>query len=175
MANDKQPRDDNPNENCLVDMQCPNCGAFAPFTIEVVTTVKVYDSGTDAPEGDMAWDDSASCSCISCGHAATVAEFKGVESTAAPQSARGVIDAIKKHESELERLRDELETMYVKRADLKVGATYTFRDKYDMYQSGKLESLTSPVGPHYVELRVDLGLSSGAVLCAVPGDRLFAE
>lgn len=166
-------RQASPNENCLMDMQCPKCSSYAPFTIEVTTTVKVYDSGTDTPETDVAWDDTAYCTCIACGHGATVAEFKGGPAPHDESSARRVIAAIERHEAELNRLRSDLEKLYVPESALKVGEMYLFRDKYHQYHGGKLENLSSPVGPNYVDLRVDVGLSSGPVLAAVPGNRLF--
>lgn len=74
---------ENPNENCLAGMECPECGNFDVFDIMVKQEryVKVTDDGTDsfAFEGDIEWDGHSACRCVACGHEATVAEFRGEE------------------------------------------------------------------------------------------------
>lgn len=64
----------NPNTNCLDGMQCPACGDFGPFRIEVSAVITVYDSGTSDTETDE-WDDNSRCACVACCHEGTVATF----------------------------------------------------------------------------------------------------
>ena len=66
----------NPNTNCLDGFQCPECLSFGPFEIVVATTAKVTDDCCDV-DGDKEWDDESQCSCLTCGHLATVAVFTG--------------------------------------------------------------------------------------------------
>lgn len=71
--------DDNPNENCLEGMACPECGDFGPFKIlaSQVGMTRVSDEGTDSIEGDVEWEDDSPCECLECGHTAKVGQFKG--------------------------------------------------------------------------------------------------
>lgn len=62
------------NTNCLADMQCPQCRSFEPFNIEVKTSMRVFDNGTD-DHGDTEWDEDSYCECCECGFSGTVADF----------------------------------------------------------------------------------------------------
>jgi hypothetical protein len=53
-----------PNENCLEGMQCPICDSEGPFKIACTTWLTVHDDGTDDPDGDIEWDDSSGCFCL---------------------------------------------------------------------------------------------------------------
>ena len=68
------------NTECLVDMQCPECGSYEPLRIEVRTMIQFTDEGedfyNDKEEGDRYWDDDHVCVCCECGHTATVGAFK---------------------------------------------------------------------------------------------------
>ena len=63
------------NTNCLFGMRCPKCGSLEPFAIEVTTTMRVFDEGTDDQLGDNHWEDDSYCECCACNFAATVAVF----------------------------------------------------------------------------------------------------
>lgn len=67
---------ENPNENCLEGMQCPSCGSFGPFNIEMTVVCMVYDNGTEHPEGDSEWNDESHCLCTQCDHEGAVKEFR---------------------------------------------------------------------------------------------------
>lgn len=71
--------DDNPNENCLAGMRCPECGDFGPFMINVTQSqmTMVTDEGHDEVGGDSEWDDDSVCRCIACGHESKVRQFCG--------------------------------------------------------------------------------------------------
>jgi hypothetical protein len=71
---EKFPHQDEINSNVLTDVACPNCGSRGRFSIECSTTVLCGDDGTE-DDGDHLWEDTSSCSCRSCGHGATVADF----------------------------------------------------------------------------------------------------
>lgn len=81
MARKAKTKQENPNENCLDGMACPRCGAFGPFKIHVTQSgiAEVDDDGTDFVGGDTEWDDDSACHCLSCGHQATVRQFRGVD------------------------------------------------------------------------------------------------
>jgi hypothetical protein len=66
------------NTNCLAGMKCPKCGALEPFDILAITTVMMFDDGTDPdePQGDLEWDDESSCLCLACRHTGKVRDFK---------------------------------------------------------------------------------------------------
>ena len=64
----------NKNTNCLANMECPRCKSTGPFYIEIKTTVLMYDDGS-GDTSDMAWEDSASCSCHNCKFKATAKDF----------------------------------------------------------------------------------------------------
>ena len=70
------------NINCLSEMQCPQCGSFEPFLIEVTTMMKVYDNGTDTDYGDTELEDTSRCHCWKCGFSGTVADFRKPHPTA---------------------------------------------------------------------------------------------
>lgn len=72
-------QEENPNQNCLDGMKCPNCGHFGPFDIYVTSSgyTRVTDDGTDEIEGSVEWEDSSSCRCPECRHEATVGDFLG--------------------------------------------------------------------------------------------------
>ena len=65
----------NPNENCLEGMQCPHCGDYGPFKIEVRCIVTMHDDGTDDYD-DTNWDGDSYCRCMNCGEEATVKAFR---------------------------------------------------------------------------------------------------
>ena len=64
-----------PNTNCLEGMKCPNCESLSPFRIVATATFLVTDDGTDEYAG-VEWDDDDLCTCVMCGDAGTVADFK---------------------------------------------------------------------------------------------------
>jgi hypothetical protein len=66
-----------PNDNCLADMQCPTCGAYAPFWIEVMVVCKVTDEGTDLMDhnDNIDWDPESFCMCDACGMTGIVQTF----------------------------------------------------------------------------------------------------
>jgi hypothetical protein len=63
------------NSNCLAGMQCPKCNSPEPFAIEVTTTFRVYDEGTDDQLGDTHWDEGSYCECCKCVFTGTVKDF----------------------------------------------------------------------------------------------------
>lgn len=64
------------NSNCLHGLRCPQCGSDEPFSIEVRTTVLVWDDGTDTPGGGhIEWDDLSRASC-GCGWHGRVADMQ---------------------------------------------------------------------------------------------------
>jgi len=67
----------NPNENCLADMMCPECGSLGSFWITVPVQVEVSDDGTSVDEipQHYEWDADADCVCRECSHSASVADF----------------------------------------------------------------------------------------------------
>ena len=79
MAKTKQELAENPNENCLEGMRCPECGDFGPFKIFATKSgmVEVSDDGSEDFQGDIEWDDDSACECCGCGHLGTVRKFKG--------------------------------------------------------------------------------------------------
>ena len=78
------------NTNCLAGMKCPKCGALEPFDILAITTVMMFDDGTDPdePQGDLEWDNESSCMCLACRHTGKVRDFKegAPEAKAAPEA-----------------------------------------------------------------------------------------
>lgn len=84
MAKTKQEPAENPNENCLEGMRCPECGSFGPFKILASKSgmVEVSDDGTDDIQGNTEWDDDSTCECCECDHLSTVRKFSG---TPAPE------------------------------------------------------------------------------------------
>jgi len=69
-----------PNTNCLCGMQCPKCKSFEPFAIEITTTVRVFDDGTDDQLSDTHWEDDSYCECGKCTFTGTVKDFAVSES-----------------------------------------------------------------------------------------------
>ena len=67
---------DNPNTNCLIGFQCPECGSFGPFHIEVTTMMLVHDDGSDF-HGDIDYQAESRCTCDDCGTDGTVNDFLG--------------------------------------------------------------------------------------------------
>lgn len=76
MENETKTTDENPNENCLYGMRCPNpkCGSYEPFLIEAITCAKVYDGGAES--SDLEWGEDAYCYCVKCDHEGTVRDFR---------------------------------------------------------------------------------------------------
>lgn len=71
------PMSDSPNTNCLAEFQCPECGSFGPFDLDVTirTTVTMTDMGTDYEGGDTEWDGKSPCRCCECDHEGTAKQF----------------------------------------------------------------------------------------------------
>ena len=63
------------NDNCLLDIQCPNCGSLEPFRILGYAVFLVYDEGT-SEFSDADWDDEASITCVACRHHGKVGDFR---------------------------------------------------------------------------------------------------
>lgn len=61
------------NDNCLLDMGCPECGNRDNFHIDFTGTANVFDDGSD-DEGDHEWEGRSPCRC-DCGHTGTVLGF----------------------------------------------------------------------------------------------------
>lgn len=87
----------NPNTNCLVNMACPKCGSFGGFKIHATCSgeVLVCDDGTDEIRGDIEWTGASICTCIDCGHAATVEAFTDPEALAAQRQAEAQSGLVK--------------------------------------------------------------------------------
>jgi hypothetical protein len=70
----------NENENCLVDICCPECGNRSSFKIQMVAVIELFDNGTECHE-DTEWDGSSYCECADCMHAGKVRNFtfKGLD------------------------------------------------------------------------------------------------
>ena len=54
-----------PNDNCLLNMRCPNCGSLGPFWITVNASALMFDDGAEEytePE----WDKDSYCYCPKC-------------------------------------------------------------------------------------------------------------
>jgi hypothetical protein len=63
------------NQNCLLDIGCPNCGGRSRFRIEARTMFTMTDNGED-DHADLEWGDEASAICEDCGHAGTVGSLR---------------------------------------------------------------------------------------------------
>jgi len=63
------------NVNCLEGFKCPECGVLEPFYIEVITTVTMFDEGSDN-HGDLTWEDDSYCVCSECEYEGKVKDFK---------------------------------------------------------------------------------------------------
>jgi hypothetical protein len=63
------------NTNCLQGMQCPKCKSLEPFAIEIITTFRVVDDGTEDQLGGTEWGDDSYCECCTCVFIGTVADF----------------------------------------------------------------------------------------------------
>ena len=63
------------NSNCLEGIACPQCESEGPFDITATTVATMYDDGCEQTT-DIEWEDTSSCVCRSCKHAATVAAFR---------------------------------------------------------------------------------------------------
>ena len=66
--------DENPNDNCLSDMQCPSCFEHGPFEIVATATALVHDDGTDDSHG-FDYDLNDPCTCNNCRHHGQVMDF----------------------------------------------------------------------------------------------------
>jgi len=62
------------NENCLVDMHCPECESEGPFGISVSSWAIVSDDGIENTL-DSEWDADSPCACRSCGFNALIGNF----------------------------------------------------------------------------------------------------
>lgn len=75
----KKEKKENPNDECLEGMRCPNPDCddpFGPFIIEITTTVEVSDEGVGEQTGDNEWSEESYCQCDECGHTGTVKDFR---------------------------------------------------------------------------------------------------
>lgn len=59
-------------------LKCPKCKSSWKFAVEVVTTytIDAYEHTLDS-NCDFYWDDNSTMTCKTCGHDATVREFRG--------------------------------------------------------------------------------------------------
>lgn len=62
------------NTNCLEGMVCPQCESEGPFNIQVSAIATVYDDGIE-DSVNYEWEDESPCTCLSCKHDGTVADF----------------------------------------------------------------------------------------------------
>ena len=62
------------NENCLLEMSCPECHSRGPFRIGISAIAVVHDDGTDEIT-DPEWDNDSYCACMSCPFEGTVRGF----------------------------------------------------------------------------------------------------
>ncbi len=63
-----------PNDNCLTNIACPECGNRDQFRIEMKSVFTLRDDGTDGYE-DTDWGRSAYCQCGQCQHEGKVRGF----------------------------------------------------------------------------------------------------
>jgi hypothetical protein len=72
------------NENCLEDMQCPECGSLEPFRIAVTTTTVFWDEGSDPLDvsGEMEFEEDGYCTCMTCDYQGQVKDFRDVPTVA---------------------------------------------------------------------------------------------
>jgi len=63
-----------PNENCLINIACPECGNRDQFRIEMKSMFTLRDDGTHGYE-DMEWGQNAFCQCGQCQHEGKVRDF----------------------------------------------------------------------------------------------------
>ncbi len=63
-----------PNDNCLTNIACPECGNRDPFRIEMKSVFTLRDDGTDGYE-DTDWGRNAYCQCGECKHEGKVRDF----------------------------------------------------------------------------------------------------
>jgi len=69
----------NENDNCLKGIECPNCGWFKSFKIEVVGIADVWDDGFDVINSPDFTDESW-CMCSNCEYENKFGEFYGGKS-----------------------------------------------------------------------------------------------
>jgi predicted RNA-binding Zn-ribbon protein involved in translation (DUF1610 family) len=55
-----------PNDNCLADMKCPDCGSDGPFTIFATCWASVTDGGVEQAD-TYDWDSASQIICPRCG------------------------------------------------------------------------------------------------------------
>ncbi len=63
-----------PNDNCLTNIACPECGNRNQFRIEMKSVFTLRDDGTDGYE-DADWGQNAYCQCGECQHEGKVRDF----------------------------------------------------------------------------------------------------
>jgi hypothetical protein len=64
------------NQNCLQNIQCPNCKSEGPFVITVETNVLMNDDGWTETSGDTDdWGSWSYIRCDSCDEVGIVREF----------------------------------------------------------------------------------------------------
>jgi hypothetical protein len=81
------------NTGRLVGLICPHCGSREPLNIESLVVVTVYDDSALDLQSDAEWRPDSRCSCVNCGHSATVRDFNEA-CTAAYDSRNSVGDAL---------------------------------------------------------------------------------
>jgi hypothetical protein len=64
------------NTNCLEGVRCPQCGYEDGFYISTLVELYVADDGPKDQGGDHEWEAGSPCRCGSCGHQATVRDFR---------------------------------------------------------------------------------------------------
>lgn len=62
------------NINCLEGLACPHCGSQDAFDIDVRTTVRMHDNGTEHMT-DAEWDAESAITCTDCNHRGTAGQF----------------------------------------------------------------------------------------------------
>jgi len=63
------------NTNCLEGLRCPACASLGPYWIEVTTSIKYYDDGSDEVQGGE-WEDESPATCCNCGFCGVVGDLQ---------------------------------------------------------------------------------------------------
>lgn len=64
------------NSNCLKGFKCYRCGSEEPFIIQIVTTIKMWDSGIDLTDTVLEVNDQNYYECCNCHCYGTVGDFR---------------------------------------------------------------------------------------------------
>lgn len=69
---------ENPNDNCLAGMRCPNpgCGSYGPFRVWATVPVLMHDDGSEDVHGDMEWESDTDTHCPKCGKWGVWSDFE---------------------------------------------------------------------------------------------------